>query len=75
MTVAAKYFVEQAQAEHTLVVQAFGAKSPQAAQSAARLTAAQNNAKRASDAAAYPDLLTQTIAEMTQELDVAEPKR
>lgn len=75
MVAATKYFVEQAQTEHTLVVQAFGAESRQAAQSAARLTAAQQDAKRASDAAAHPDLLEQTIAEMTQELEVAELKR
>ena len=43
---------KDAQAEHTLVVNAFGKESREAAQSAARLTAAQNDAKRASDAAA-----------------------
>ncbi len=43
---------KDAQNEHTLVVQAFGSESRQAAQSAARLTAAQQDAKRASDAAA-----------------------
>lgn len=43
---------KEAQAEHTLVVQAFGKDSREAAQSAAKLTAAQNDAKRASNAAA-----------------------
>lgn len=43
---------KDAQAEHTLVVQAFGKDSREAAQSAAKLTAAQQDAKRASNAAA-----------------------
>ena len=43
---------KDAQAEHTLVVQAFGKDSREAAQSAAKLTSAQNDAKRASNAAA-----------------------
>jgi len=42
---------KDAEREHTLVLQAFGKESREAAQSAAKLTAAQNDAKRASNAA------------------------